>query len=498
MHRFLRRAIAIRANPRKLHRTNLARQDFFTARVLRLGTLLAFALACSCVHAQDGAYAPGFAQQGRELQNIGIGQSQARSMIVRPDGRIVLAGDCEYHIFNVDWPTLCLMGLRPDGSLDHAFGPAENGRIVLGDYVESASFPENAFSSSSLLRLPDGRLVLVGNRSRPDPTIGLVVRLSDNGVPETAADGHIHHEFAFAHHATAPDNVVAAAAMQGDKLIVVGSAAREGSNPPNEDFGIARLNPDLSLDTSFNGTGTRLAAFDLGGANKDFPTAVAVQRDGKIVLAGTAQVDAQTYALAVLRLNADGSADASFGDNGRVWYSNPGMGTVALALILDRQGRILVAGGVQPFPFRDQSDVLVMRLLPGNGQPDPSFGDGGFRVVAFNFGIGNDDAAKALALQPDGRILLAGVASDATTGSVFAIVRLTANGQLDSSYGIGGRGWGSFAAPTQQAAGSDAQAAVVANGGLMLAGIGKAAGGGDQFGIAKLQLDLIFSDGFQP
>lgn len=185
------------------------------------------------------------------------------------------------------------------------------------------------------------------------------------------------------------------------------------------------------VDTSFGG-GVTVTPVDLG---EDQVHATAVQADGKLLVAGAAATTRGTQ-LAVLRYGRDGGLDPSFGTGGKLLLRVGTRGhDAAHALAVQPDGRIVVAG------FSDQGatglDMVVLRLLP-DGRLDPDFADAGVRVIDL---AGDTDRAWAVALQDDGRIVVGGEANRgaSSSGVDFALLRLSANGALDAGFGDGGR-----------------------------------------------------------
>jgi uncharacterized delta-60 repeat protein len=211
-----------------------------------------------------------------------------------------------------------------------------------------------------------------------------------------------------------------ALAVQADGRIVV--AGHSAVNAVGAAV-VYRLKPDGSLDGSFNGNG-RLG---IAGGGGDSATAIALQRDGKILVAGNTAVDNTVNAI-VYRLNPDGSFDASFGTEGvRRIVSSAGEGARALALQPD--GKIIVAGDSAGGATRD---AVVYRLNP-DGSFDQTFNGTG------RLAIDGSDFANAVALQRDGRIVLAGRMPGAVGKNDAAIWRLTPNGSFDPTFNGTGR-----------------------------------------------------------
>jgi uncharacterized delta-60 repeat protein len=212
-------------------------------------------------------------------------------------------------------------------------------------------------------------------------------------------------------------DVASAVVVQPDgKLVVAGRTNIAG----NTVFALARYNPNGGLDPTF-GTGG-LVTTDFGST--DQALAVALQADGKIVTAGRRGSD-----VIVARYNANGSQDTLFGSNGRV-ITNFGATELALTLVLQPDGKIVVAGRTNKPAPNGNFDFALARYESA-GTLDLTFGTAG--LVTTDFG-GSVDRAFAMALQPDGKLVVVGD-SDAN----FALARYNSDGSLDPSFGTGGK-----------------------------------------------------------
>jgi uncharacterized delta-60 repeat protein len=193
--------------------------------------------------------------------------------------------------------------------------------------------------------------------------------------------------------------------------------------------------------------GTLDPAFGHGGQlqidfnnSTDIAYAVALQPDGKLVLAGTTYTnnDYSKEDFAVSRHNPDGTPDPTFGNNGRVTTDFPGLAAVASSVVIQPDGKLLVAGGAFP-NFTFLGDFVLVRYT-ATGALDPSFGNGGIVVTSFP---GQGSYANDVALQPDGKIVAAGTdfvnfSTEESSNTDFAIARYTSSGALDTSFGNGG------------------------------------------------------------
>ena len=198
------------------------------------------------------------------------------------------------------------------------------------------------------------------------------------------------------------------------QLVVVGVAG----TGIDRDFAVARYNTNGTLDRTFGINGTTITDFS-GGS--DAAWAVALQLDGKIIVAGESDGD---FALA--RYNADGTLDSSFGVSGTI-TTDFGGDDRANALTLQRDGKVVVAG------FAARLDFALARYR-ADGTLDPTFGTAGLLTTDFS---GNSDTAYAVSIQVDEKIIVAGATGNYPSAQ-FALTRHNADGSLDADFGTGG------------------------------------------------------------
>jgi uncharacterized delta-60 repeat protein len=180
------------------------------------------------------------------------------------------------------------------------------------------------------------------------------------------------------------------------------------------------------LDTTFSGDGLQMTDFFSG---TDAANAVAIQADGKIVVAGYATTAASDYDFALARYNANGTLDSNFDGDGRVTTDFQGGDDVVGAVVIQPDGKILVAGAA--VTTASGNDFALARYNP-DGSPDTSFSGNGRRVTD----ILGEDQALGVALQADGKIVVAGVSYGST--AEFALARYNPNGALDTTFSIDG------------------------------------------------------------
>jgi uncharacterized delta-60 repeat protein len=184
------------------------------------------------------------------------------------------------------------------------------------------------------------------------------------------------------------------------------------------------------VDQSFGTVGIVTQNFGTSGARNDGAEAVVVQPDGKTVVAGFAQRGTTDFDFLVARFNRDGTPDTSFDADGSRFVAFDLGGTFddrARAVVLQSDGKILVAG----FATRTTGTDLAVCRLNTNGSLDTTFDTDGRQTVAFDLGGTLIDVANDLVVQADGKILLAGSATVSGTDTNFAVCRLNANGSLD-------------------------------------------------------------------
>jgi uncharacterized delta-60 repeat protein len=275
--------------------------------------------------------------------------------------------------------------------------------------------------ATCLVQQADGKLVVAGYSSdHRHPQAFTLVRYHPNGTLDRSFGRG--------------SGIVIASGGQANALVqqtdgkLVAAGTREIGPQHQFAFGITRYDTDGMLDRSFGGgTGTVTTVF---GSNGPEANALVQQSDGKLVVAG----DSGGGAFTLMRYDADGTLDASFGEGtGRV----TGPSGAASALVQQADGKLVAAG--RGFGVTGQTLFMLVRY-DADGTLDPSFGEGtGTVITPFITGFANSSGlASALVQQPDGKLVAAGISSidDFYTNS-FAIVRYNADGTLDPTFGAG-------------------------------------------------------------
>jgi uncharacterized delta-60 repeat protein len=413
-------------------------------------TALAVLVGAPPAHAQDGWPDPGFGTNGNaRLYATGLSsafrpdENDARwtSVVEQPDGSTLLAGHVGYSDAGKYCYETIVARLREDGSPDPSFG--NGGHVTLLPGCSSTGHlamlrGDNDTGLQRIVLQPDGRIVgytvpynhdsfggfvlfrLLADGSR-DPSFGtLGVRYES--LPQDWISGW-------------PELVPADLALQPDGRVVLAGTVYF-TDRRDADFVVARFMPDGSPDVAFGIRGFALVDFAGSIVPLDRAAGMAIQADGRIVVAGTVNgVDPDDVSddvnIGVARLMPNGYPDPSFGSGGRsVLYSVGFRGeTFAASLALELDGDIVVSGLADRGGFTPGADIVVARLLP-NGAFDPSFGFGGWAPVGYSDVL----RVSRVAVQADGKLV---VAATRETGGV--VVRLLPEGGADLEFGA----WGS-------------------------------------------------------
>jgi uncharacterized delta-60 repeat protein len=206
---------------------------------------------------------------------------------------------------------------------------------------------------------------------------------------------------------------------------------------------MVKASGDGSLDATFGSGGKVITSVTVGDSGKS----VVVQSNGKIVVAGDGFGDIE-----LVRYNVDGSLDVSFDSDGKV-VTDVGFNDSGNAVALQNDGKIVVAGTTGT----PTTDFAIVRYST-DGSLDPSFGTGGIVTTS----IGRNDDAKSVVIQSDGKIVVAG-----TSDSDFVVVRYTSSGVLDSGFGTGGKLTTDIGSSTNDSANS---VAIQSDGAIVVAG----------------------------
>ena len=413
----------------------------------------------------NGSLDNSFGINGIVRTPIGANSSDAFSIAIQKDGKIIAAGSSYYNGINTDF---ALARYDINGSLDFTFGT--NGITVSSIGVDA----DEIFASAIL----DNGTIIAGGKSS-----------GNFALAGYSTDGNLDYSFGIGGIVTTPigisDCYARSTAIQNDgKIVSAGYCTINGEI----DFAVTRYNNDGSLDNTFGTNG--IITTDLLGYN-DQAYAVVIQEDGKIIVAGASGTGTNDFAL--VRYNKNGFLDNTFGENknGKVVTPRTSNYDYALSIALQKDKKIVLGGYSNN---GSDNDFALLRYNP-DGTLDNTFNNSGvvitpigngydeiwsigmqtvdvgtekivaagfssngtdfdFTVARYNldgeldntFGINGivktpigdlNDYGRSLAIQPDGKIVVVGSAENGTNND-FAAVRYNLNGSLDLTFGKNG------------------------------------------------------------
>lgn len=378
----------------------------------------------SLVFAQDGTLDTSFDTDGKVITDFSQANNYAESVAIQSDGKIIVVGTA-YNGTNRDF---AITRYNSDGSLDATFNG--NGKLItdiINDFWGGGQDEAQDVAIQS-----DGKIVVVGWTSSSDgfDYFAVVRYNSDGSLDNTfSGDGMTITYFG------ADIQQATGVKIQPDgKIVVVGHLEDYSSGTAIYDFAVARYNTDGSLDNSFDGDGTLTTDFNNGG--NDLAEDVVIQSDGKIIVVGRTD-DYIDGDIALVRYNSDGSLDTSFDTDGKLTTDFGAGYDYGYAVALQTDGKILVSGQVADASF----DNFGLVRYNNDGSLDTSFDTDGKVLTNFtSYSYGYD-----IAIQPDGKILVGGTTYNPTLSKdVFAVAKYNTDGSLDTSFDTDGKTTASF------------------------------------------------------
>jgi uncharacterized delta-60 repeat protein len=384
-----------------------------TAYGSRLGLILALVVmlwgpATGVGYAAPGDLDPTFGNGGIVTTSISV-RNVARALVIQPDGKLVAAGITD----TGSTEAFALVRYLSDGGLDPSFG--SSGIVTT---AISSGISGGVIRAHALVLQLDGKLVAAGEsgedyalvRYLPDGSLDL--SFDNDGIVITSIG-------------TGSRDIASALVLQPDGRLV--AAGNTDTSSTTDDFALVRYLPDGTLDSSFGSGGIVTTTI---GDEGDWVSALVLQPDGKLVAAGY-NFELSTNYFTLARYLPDGSLDNSFGNDGIVINSIGPDSDLLFALVLQPDGKLVAAGSSLDFSTFD----FALVRYNSDGSLDPTFGNGdGIVTTSINIG---PDQANALVLQPDGKLVAVGSSSNGI-GSDLALVRYRSDGRLDTSFGNGG------------------------------------------------------------
>lgn len=400
----------------------------------------------------NGAVDTTFGVGGKVLASIGLAAEPA-AIHVQSDQKLLVVGTYDDAAAKA---LVFVARYNPDGTIDANFG--QNGIATVSGLV--ASNPSIAFAS-------DGKIIIRG-KNATDQNI-LIRLLPDGTLDTTFGTGGVQ---------TAIPATSSPIAVRQDGKIYLGFIIGSGSTV---DSRITRLLADGTVDMTYGVAGEAAAAL---GTDADFPATLAIRKDGSLLVGGAAKVPGNVYNdSAMLALDANGALDTTFGGGDGLVHvdgltnsafydiefdaldrlvirglrNNFSLGRVLRFLpdgtldttfgaagivdtsyasvagpVLGPNGEITLAGSTFDLP-NDKSDIIATRVTT-SGTIDPTFGKNG--IASFN-SMATKDAAQEMLVEPDGKIVAAGIVSKKSLDEAW-MTRTLPNGAVDTSFGDAG------------------------------------------------------------
>ena len=360
-------------------------------------------VVASSAAATPGDLDPEFGGDGFTVTTFRDSYGVATSVAIQSDGRAVVAGGM--HRNQSIAADFALARYERDGRLDRSFSANGKVRTDFGGRFDEAL---------GVAIQPDGKIVTVG-RATDDIA---VARYETDGDLDASFSRNGKRLIDLGGTDTAFDVVV----QSNGKIVVAGIDGR--------DFAILRLRVGGAMDKRFGVAG--VARTDFGGF-QDVARAVAIGGAGEIVAGGSALVDEKHRSdFAVARYDSDGTLDAKFGDSGLVTTDFVSFDDGITDIVLASKGAIIASGHAEEFPGdADQASDVALAKYDADGSLDAAFGQAG--TVRTDFGSYFDEA-DGMALQPDGRIVVAGHYLDGSSNTA-AVARYESDGGLDTAFG---------------------------------------------------------------
>jgi uncharacterized delta-60 repeat protein len=273
----------------------------------------------------NGSLDTTFSGDGKLTTNFGA-YEQAQDVAIQPDGKIIVTGTHCLHNMGM-WDASCDLAVaryKPNGALDPTF--SGNGRLKTSYGGWNGTWGGVAIQS-------DGKIVISGFMDNGSNMDFAVYRYNANGTLDTtfSGDGRQHIDFG---KTDMGDDLV----LQPDGKIVISGITCDGFS--NCDFAVARLEANGVLDITFSGDGKQVIIY---GGN-DLSESIALAPGGKIVLSGSKATPSASY-FALARLNPNGSLDTTFNGTSKVLTSfGPGTSTAGCDMLVRSNGKIVVNG----------------------------------------------------------------------------------------------------------------------------------------------------------
>lgn len=334
---------------------------------------------------------------------------------LQSDGKIICVGSGAINGKSV----LFLARFKPNGIIDTSFN--KKGYLTY-------SPPGYNVSGISICIQTDGKFVVCAYDYSP-----VFIRFKSNGIVDSTfgANGFVVTDMG------PSQDYPVDMKLQTDGKIIAGIEGQPALNKQFE-FTVVRLNTNGTIDTTFDHDGFANVDLVTGTSGHDATTSLALQSNGKIVVAGTCEVNQINHKYGLTRLNSNGSLDQSFGTNGIVTAYYPQSNSQDIInegndVLIQADDKILLCGINDNFATRKVTGVLGR--FNSNGSVDNNFGVNGFSFSSFD----EITYFKRMVLQPNGKVVVCGYNQNNISDMDVMVARINANGTADTTFGVKGQ-----------------------------------------------------------
>ncbi len=333
---------------------------------------------------------------------------EANSVAIQADGKIVAGG----FALTAGGNNFALARYNNDGTLDNSFD---------SDGKQTTAVGSSNDKGNSLVIQSDNKILLAGYSSNGTTNLFAVVRYNTDGSPDNTFNGNGRQTINVSSDARVANSV----ALQGTGKIIIAGYTLNGSL---NDFAVARLNTNGTIDNSFGGDG--ILTTDINSSD-DYANSVAIQSDDKILVGGYTVIGA-VVDFAVVRYDTDGNSDNTFGNSGKL-AGDPKQGNTQFFTTAIQQDGKIIAGG-DTWNGNDRDFALVRYNT--NGTLDSTFSEDGKQTTDFG---GNNEYGLSVAIQNDGKIILSGSTFDNLNNAYFTVARYNFDGTPDNTFNGNGK-----------------------------------------------------------
>ncbi|HEX8370760.1 MAG TPA: carboxypeptidase regulatory-like domain-containing protein [Pyrinomonadaceae bacterium] len=380
---------------------------FSFSKALCFGFILSLFLAAICFGQVPGELDQTF-YAGRTTTKFGVSWNVFKTTAIQSDGKIVAAG---YH-YTATRPNIAVARYNPDGTLDKSFSGDGKLSLALGDTQADAS---------AVAIQPDGKIILAGFTTVGNKRDFMVARLNPDGSFDNTFSG----DGIASTPVTNSNSEIYSMVLQHDGKIVV--AGKTGILP-DCDFAIARFNTNGTLDFTFGNGGIVTMPFGTGG---DYITSIALQNN-KLIVGGYTVNASFKKEIAIARFNMNGSLDNTFSQDGKVTLAYLNTDAVAFQAAAQNDGKLVIAGSVR---LAGKDNFLLARYN-ADGTLDNTFEADGIVIASLG---ASDDVARAVSVQWNGKISVAGYTTTPNSEKHFAAARYNTDGSLDATFDVDGK-----------------------------------------------------------